>query len=66
MLTISESFEEELESLRSAILFTVDLISHITEKQYRNTLIEQTFQKISDLRELFWQLVDHYTVKNDQ
>lgn len=66
MLTISESFEEELESLRSAILFTVDLISHITQNYYRTTLIEQTFQKLADLRELFWQLVDHYTVKNDQ
>lgn len=66
MLTISQSFEEELESLRSAILFTVDLLSHITENQYRTTLIEKTFQKLADLRELFWQLVDHYTVKSDQ
>lgn len=66
MLTISQSFEEELESLRSAILFTVDLLSHVTENQYRTTLIEKTFQKLADLRELFWQLVDHYTVKSDQ
>jgi hypothetical protein len=65
MLTANGIFEEQLESLRSAILFTIDLIANIQNTEYRSTLIESTFCKLTDLREMFWQLVDHFTGKQD-
>lgn len=65
MLKTSGDFEEQLESLRSAILFTIDLIANIHNTEYRSTLIENTFRKLTDLRELFWQLVEHFTSKQD-
>jgi hypothetical protein len=63
MLEVSGDFEQQLESLRSAILFAVDLVASIGEGEYRAALIESTFGRLSDLRELFRQLVDRFTGK---